>query len=110
MDPFLLLLMWSHSSENIYSYTELGSVNCPISCNKKTCKIKFQHLNKYFHYLNHMQQGFFFSFFTPYNTKHFCKHMHKITIILFTVQNAYCIFWNEWNYLHDEIIYTAALN
>lgn len=36
--------------------------------------------------------------------------MHKIAIILFTVQNAYYIFGNEWNYLYDEIIYTTALN
>lgn len=46
----------------IYIHAQLRSVNCPISCNRNTCKLQFQHLTKSFHYLNYMQSGFFFSF------------------------------------------------
>lgn len=53
------------SSANIYSHDELKSADCPISCNRTTWKLRFQHLTKYFHYLNHMQQGFSFHFL-PY--------------------------------------------
>lgn len=54
--------------------------------------------------------GFFFPFLPHTSTKHFYKNMHKIAIILFTVQNTYFAFWNDWNYLYDEIIDTAASN
>jgi len=62
MDPFPLLLMWSQFCK-YYSHDELKSAECPISCNRTTWKLRFQHLTKYFHYLKHMQQGFSFHFY-----------------------------------------------